>query len=255
MLFNKDGHSVTDVNILEIKIGFTELKIFGDEFKVLSIVINFCIGKAASSLLDVPRTANNKSKQWMGITPIIWDVTIGFSIFANIGTDIVFTNDEDESFIVSNKPSKKPKRVDGDNFVNTSWGGLSDIYVKIDINVGSGRQLNNDLDIETTVIKWITVEWGKSSNMSLEVIIPITNIRTDFGMVLRMPGESENNPFKYDILICTDKLCKWYWFDVIIINTDSSSEWERLENNWFVFDNIVTRLIITVGGNELVNKS
>lgn len=240
---------------MEIKLGFTELNIFGDVFKVLNIIITFCIDKVVNNLLDVPRTANNKLKQLIGITPNICDVIQGFIILHSIGTEIVFTKNEDESFIVSNKPSKKPNRVDGGNFINISSGGLSAIYVNIVINVGIGRQLNNDLDMEITIIIWITADWGKSFNMLREVIIPSIGIRTDFGIVLRIPGDSENNPFKYSTIIFTDILCKWYWFDVIIINNEFSSEWVKLENSWFVVDNMVTRLIITLDGNELVNKS
>lgn len=42
---------------------------------------------------------------------------------------------------------------------------------------------------------------------------------------------------------------------MVIVNTEMSSECEKLENKLFEYDNTVTRLTITMGGNESDSKS
>jgi len=86
--------------------------------------------------------------------------------------------------------------VDGGNVIINSVGDLEAVNVNNDIKVGKGRQLNKDLDMDRAVIKFITDECGKSFKISGEDIVPSMDMKLDLGMLFKVPGGSESNPFK-----------------------------------------------------------
>lgn len=100
-----------------------------------------------------------------------------------------------ELYSVSNRPSKKPKTVDGGNADTISTGDVA-INVNKDRRLGIGIQLNDDFDNERAVIKFFIASLDNAFKVTGEVIVPSMELKTDLGRLFKTPGGSENNPFK-----------------------------------------------------------
>lgn len=183
-------------SIFATLLGFNELNILGEVIKILKIDRKFEIGKHLDNACDDPRTENNKSKVLIGMTLNMREFITGFRMATSTGVGIVFTRKGEDSSRVSNRPSRKPKRVEGGSLIINSVGGLEAMNVSNDTKVGNGRHLIDDLDIDSAVIKLIADDCGKSLKNSGVFTIPTMDMKLPLGMLFRTPGDSDSNPFK-----------------------------------------------------------
>lgn len=191
-----DGHVATVDSIFATLLGFKEFNIFGEVIKILKIDIKCVTGKSVDNAGDEPRTDTSESTLLIGITLNIREVITGLKMVTSTEVGIVFTRKGEELSNVSNRPSRKPKWVDGGNFNINSVCVLEAMNDNNDSRVCKGRQLTEDFDIDSAVIKFIVDECGNSLKKSVEDTIPSIETKVDFGMLFRIPGDSDSNPFK-----------------------------------------------------------
>jgi len=161
---------------------------------------------------------------------------------------IVLSRKGEEPSNVSNRPSRKPKWVDGGNLVINSVCVLEAINVNSDSRVCKGRQLTDDFDIDSAVIKFNVDECGRSLKKSAEDTKPSIETKLDFGILFRIPGESDSNPFKNRSLSFGGTWCSAHWLTANIDSAELRHGCVSVENNFGEHPNTPTKLMTMSDG-------
>lgn len=248
-----NGHDLTVVSTPARWLGVNETSTAGDVFNTENSDWKCVAGNDLARFGDDPSSASSESRLSAGNTLSMRDdikrVVLMNADSTACGTR--FATNGEQSFSVSSSAPKKRNSVDGGK-PGHATAGDADTYVRNDTSVGNGRQLNSDLDSESTVIRLVAAARDRPSKTSGDVTVPIAETNADLGTQFNTPGDNDSSSFKN--CARTTLLRNALRSTADIISRKFTAGCGRDENSRSVDAYVATRFTTTASGSRLVGE-